>query len=143
VLRSVLLAALLLSTAGSVFAVEAPFKGVFVTDPEFCDQVGEEGTFTIFGNDISILSLNEGLFAWEFSCDFNQIVPDGDGLEISAKCMNPGEQFDDQIYLSVYDQTRIEFNSPLITGTRRPGDGGEEYRYLFSRCDQVKELKLD
>ncbi len=144
-IKSVVFAALALGMADVARAAENRFDGVFVTNPDMCDLVGTDGTMAIFGNDIFIMSLKKGFNGWEISCDFKRIVPDADGkgLTISALCGGPSEDFDDQIYLSVYDQDRIEFSSLKITGSSRPGEGDEKYRFLFSLCDQVKELKLD
>jgi len=143
VIKSVVFAALALSMVDVARAAENRFDGVFVTNPDMCDLVGEDGTMAIFGNDIAILDLPDGLHGWELSCYFKRIAPDGDGLKISARCMNRDVGFDAQIYLSVYEQNRIEFSSPLITGVLRRGNDDKKYRFLFSRCDQVKELKLD
>jgi len=143
VIKSFVFAALALGMVDVASAAENRFDGVFVTKPDLCDLVGEEGAMAIFGNDLAILSLKEGFHGWEISCYFKRIVADGDGLETSARCENRDVGFDAQIYLSAYDQNRIEFSSRRVTDILRRTNSDKKYRLLFSRCEQVKELKLD
>ncbi|MCF6303391.1 MAG: hypothetical protein L3J13_09370 [Devosiaceae bacterium] len=143
-----LTAALASTSAGAV--QEKLFSGVWVSNAEFCPLMEKIGTRAIFGNDIAIVTLEQGLVGYEFYCSFDEIAygSDGKSLVISATCGDSAESFAETIYLDEYERegadapVRFEFNSDLITGQSRPGNGGEESRFLFSRCKNLTETML-
>ena len=134
--------------AGSVPASAARdngFAGVWVTDAQFCPLMQQIGTRAIFGNDIAIVTLEQGLIGDEFFCSFDEFSygPDGKSVVISATCSDSSESFPETVYLDFYESdrenapVRFEFNSGYVTGQSRPGNGDEDSRFLFSRCDKL------
>ena len=140
-----------LAGTGVAFASqEQLFEGVWVSDAKFCPLMEKIGTRAIFGNDIVIMTPKRGFVGFEFFCSFDEFAygSDGKSIVISATCDDPGESFPETIYLDRYQSERIdaplrfEFNSEYITGQKRPGDGDEDSRFLFSRCDNLSEQLL-
>ena len=137
-------------SSGAMATQEKLFAGVWVSNAKFCPLMEKIGTRAIFGNDIAIVTLERGFIGDEFFCSFDNISygSDGKSVVISATCDDPGEQFRETIYLDRFDSadvntpTRFEFNSAYITGQSRPGNGDENSRFLFARCDNLTEQML-
>ncbi len=148
--RILLLLLATLSASPALAKQEMLFSGVWVSDAQFCPLMEEIGTRAIFGNDIAIITMEQGFIGYEFYCDFNELEygPDGKSVKIESFCGSSGEGYDDITYLNMHDgdiaddQMRFEFNSLFITGREGPEPGDEESRYLFTRCDDLSEQLL-
>jgi len=148
--RILLMLLVALSASPAVAMQEKLFEGVWVSNDKFCPLMEEIGTRAIFGNDIAIITMEQGFIGFEFYCDFNgfEYGSDGKSVKISSFCGSSGEGYEDNIYLNLHagdignNQMRFEFNSIFITGREGPEPGDENSRFLFARCDNLNETML-
>jgi hypothetical protein len=141
-----LFAGLIVTLMATVSTVAGPFDGVWVTDPEACDWFEQEGQIALFNHDFLALTLEDGIVANEFGCEFldSQPTKDGRAIVFTAFCEYPGDPFPDLISLSEFQENSINVSS-LHRVTEQVSMGAENPRGIdiYTRCDNLKELPRD
>lgn len=123
-----------------------PFDGVFVSDPQGCQWLEQDGAMALFDNDFLALTRKDGIVANEYHCEFldEKTTADGVAMVITALCEYPGEPFPDLISLREFDENSIMVSSMHNAAEDAANDvQGIRGAQIYTRCSNLKELPID
>lgn len=120
---------------------EATFDGVFISDVAGCQELEKKGLAAVFARDIQVLTLEEGVQAFEYHCDFLDAKGSkaGDIMVVTAFCEYPGAPFPDLLSLLERGENSISVTS-LHDKFENAASARSYEPSVYHRCENLKEL---